>query len=171
MDPPWCLQKVRIFPLPCHTAILDLGPPGLWNNKCLFVLVTQFVVPCYSSPKEWKQIGRAFCQQHISPSPGLWHPEQLGSGVLSGREYGFWWSATQGLLKVHLAEKAHRSRLGGDSLCTPASTALIGIHFLEFRAQEAAYQGLVTIAASGSPSLSFSGCEALLCAQGSSCIL
>lgn len=62
-------------------------------------------------------------------------------------------------------------RLGGDSLCTPASIALIGIHFIEFRAQEAAYQGLVTIAASESPSLSFSGCEALVCAQESSCIL
>ena len=58
-------------------------------------------------------------------------------------------------------------RLGGDSVCIPASTELTGIHFIEFRAQEAAYQGLVTTAASESPSPSFSGCEALVCVQES----
>lgn len=83
IDPPWCFQKVRIFPLLLPHCHLGLRASGLWNNKCLQCLSQPSLwYLCYSSPKEWSQMGRAFCQQHISSSPGLWHPEQLGSGVL-----------------------------------------------------------------------------------------
>lgn len=37
---------------PDNTLILNFQPPELWDNKCLLLKATQFVVLCYNNLKE-----------------------------------------------------------------------------------------------------------------------